>query len=106
MCRYCLCGRDLPPLSELVNKPTPPEDKAKCDCACHLKGSIVNLHHCCGDECSPCPAQPDMEEIGHEIFEYIWDIDEVSSGKAGEQAKKILDFLLANYSINKLKKGK
>ena len=74
---------------------TPSTDKAKCPCPCH-KGDTDT----CFCFCSP---QPDMEEIGHEIFEYIWDIDEVTFDKAGEQAKKILDFLTANYTVTKKK---
>ena len=85
-------------------------DKAKCECACHIKGSIVNLHYCCGDECTPYLPQPDMEEMKKELTEVLqtsW--NNPYNHDSGFElcltlSSAILDFLLANYSIIKLKK--
>ena len=111
--RHCQeCGTNIPSDywycdSCVNNLPTPPADKEKCQCHCHLPTHVRTMFckcKCSKENCNYLSSpQLDMEEIEHEIFEYIWDIDEVTFDKAREQAKKILDFLTANYEIVKKK---
>ena len=119
---------------EKTNPPTPPEDKAKCDCACHKMhaGPCENCWFCitsaqpdkakcehewdgvnsklwyckkCGEEFTEAnPPQPDMEEMKDGICEILDDLPtSVSEKRIQHFSSAILDFLLANYSINKLK---
>ena len=83
-------------------------DKAKCEH--EWDGVNSKLWYCkkCGREFTEAnPPQPDMEEMKDGICEILDDLPtSVSEKRIQHFSSAILDFLLANYNITKLKKGK
>ena len=91
-----------------IELPTPLPDKAKCEH--EWDGVNSKLWYCkkCGGEFTEAnPTQPDMEEMKDGILRILDDLPtSVSEKRIQHFSSAILDFLTANYSIKKLKKGK